>query len=761
MLSNRSQIISVRSLLLSMLVAGLVGLAGISLPIDLVINAARIAMFDHKASGDIILVGVDDKSLQASENGAFSRREHAKLIDRINAAGARRLLVDFTYVNSKAKGDLKVVADAVKRMDDRIVMATRPFDDPVSGKTVDFAQDPIFGEKAKWGSITVTYSLWMIWDLPRAYPSRTGILPAFSSIMADKPTTDLGYYRPDYSIDLKSVPFFSALDVLQGKVGARELAGKQVIFAPYSAAMRDTHFMPGKGRVPGAYFQIAGAETLMRGNPVTLGWLPMLLFATASIILLRTRRFRHFPHLLVPGAVAATIAIPTVADRFLITMDSGAALVFLFSAGAIAMRNHRRHVAWRESARSGLPNFEAMRLLKFHDGAAVVAARIVNFDEVSAFLGDDVDALIEQARRRIAVATAGTQLYHDDNGVFAWVCPPEQAETLDHQLAGLAALFTAPVVVGARKIDVAVAFGINAVNEGSSAQRIAASLVAADQALRTRSLWSRHLPVGADADNWRHSFHSQLDEALASGGIWVAYQPQIDLRTGIVIGAEALARWTHPERGPIPPDEFIREAERSNDIYRLTLKVIDDAIRTAADLAHAGTPISMSVNLSAALLDRSDIVGTIRVMLASSRLQADRLTIEITETARIEDSETARRTLDHLRQSGIKLSIDDYGTGQSNLEYLTDIEADEIKIDKRFVSTMCDSDRNYEIVKSTIDLAHRLGAKAVAEGVEDERTHALLCDMACDIGQGYLYGKPMIYSDILRAAGQVAARRSA
>ena len=244
------------------------------------------------------------------------------------------------------------------------------------------------------------------------------------------------------------------------------------------------------------------------------------------------------------------------------------------------------------------------------------------------------------------------------------------------------------------------------------------------------------------------SFHSQLEDALTGGDIWVAFQPQYAIATGKLVGVEALARWTHPTRGPIPPDEFIVQAEKSQDIYRLTLFVMDQAIRSAAQLFERGLRINMSVNLSAALLDHSDLVGTIRVMLTAHHLPPEILTIEITETAQIENSRQARQTLAQLRRTGIRLSIDDYGTGQSNLEYLTEIEADEIKIDKRFVMTMRDSQRNLEVVKSTIDLAHRLGAVAVAEGIEDADTMALLGQLGCDVGQGYHLGKPQLFSEL-------------
>jgi len=151
------------------------------------------------------------------------------------------------------------------------------------------------------------------------------------------------------------------------------------------------------------------------------------------------------------------------------------------------------------------------------------------------------------------------------------------------------------------------------------------------------------------------------------------------------------------------------------------------------------------------LLHRHDLAGQIRALLTTHGVAGQQLTIEITETAEIEDSDAVRYTLAMLREMGCRLSIDDYGTGQSNLDYLTRFEADEIKIDKRFVDNIVDSKRNREVVTSTIEMAHRLGATTVAEGVEDERTLTILSDLGCDIIQGYLIGKPMSFDKFMIA----------
>ena len=397
-----------------------------------------------------------------------------------------------------------------------------------------------------------------------------------------------------------------------------------------------------------------------------------------------------------------------------------------------------------------LPNFEALRSQQSFGSASVVAAKIVNFDDLVAFLpGQGHRQLLDSVTRRLQLAQHGTQLHHDLDGTFAWLVPYYQHSQIEGQLTGLAALFNAPLKIGELRVDVAIAFGVNDEFEGSNAQRLAAALVAAERAIRTRTLWTKYTSRQKDDASWQLSFHSQLEDALTGGDIWVAFQPQYEIASRKLVGVEALARWTHPMRGPIPPDEFIVQAEKSDDIYRLTLFVMDQAIRSAAQLHERGLLINMSVNLSSSLLDHSDLVGTIRVMLTAHHLPPEILTIEITETAQIENSRQARQTLSQLRRTGIRLSIDDYGTGQSNLEYLTEIQADEIKIDKRFIMTMRDSQRNLEVVKSTIDLAHRLGAAAVAEGVEDEATMQLLATLNCDVAQGYYLGKPQLFSEFI------------
>lgn len=759
---GRKMIVSWRTFGLALLLSIAVGVTGAALPIDRIIESAIGRVAWRPVSGDIVVVAIDDKTLDAVNDRDFNVTHHARLIRAVDAASAKRLFVDFSYERRVRDRDYPKLVAAVRQMGSRIVLAVPARSISGDNAIVDYWPAKAFGAQAKQACICWEYSFWQVWKVPMAVIADGRLLPSFSSELANRKVTGPSQFALDYSYDTKTIKQYSAIDVMNGRVDPARLRGKDVIFASATSALPDEHYLPGQNKIPGAYIHLIAGETLKRGTPVDIHWMPSL---ALTVLALLGALFAKGGHWYARGAVATGLALviaKVVLSFSLISVEVGGACFFILALSANVTRKRRHASAQRENPVSGLPNFEALRTLPPFGSATVIAAKIVNFEDLAAFIpGDGIGKLVEQVTRRLQLAAQGTALHHDLDGTFAWLVPYYQHSQIESQLAGLSALFNAPLTIGEQRIDVAIAFGVNDEFEGSNAQRLAAALVAAEKSIRSRVLWTKYTPQQKEDTGWQLSFHSQLEDALTAGDIWVAFQPQYEIATQRLVGVEALVRWTHPTRGPIPPDEFVVQAEKSQDIYRLTLFVMDQAIRSAAQLAERGFDISMSVNLSAALLDHSDLVGTIRVMLTAYHLPPERLTIEITETAQIENSRQARQTLAQLRRAGIRLSIDDYGTGQSNLEYLTEIEADEIKIDKRFVMTMRDSQRNLEVVKSTVDLAHRLGAVAVAEGIEDTATMQLLQQLGCDIGQGYLLGKPALFSDLLATLATPPHSRSA
>jgi EAL domain-containing protein (putative c-di-GMP-specific phosphodiesterase class I) len=242
----------------------------------------------------------------------------------------------------------------------------------------------------------------------------------------------------------------------------------------------------------------------------------------------------------------------------------------------------------------------------------------------------------------------------------------------------------------------------------------------------------------------------ELRRGMSRGEVKIAYQPKLDIRRGTIAHAEALVRWHHPQEGAIPPDLFIPLAESTGVVRELTEYVLARALADCMSARNAGHELCVAVNISAADISRGDFVAEIRELIAKWKAEASFLTLEVTESAILRSPKKAIEVLTALRKMGIKLSVDDYGTGQSSLSYLKQLPVSELKIDKSFVTSMCDNENDRIMVRSTIDMAHELGLVVVAEGVEDARTLQVLRSLGCDFAQGYLIGKAMALEELIK-----------
>ena len=236
-----------------------------------------------------------------------------------------------------------------------------------------------------------------------------------------------------------------------------------------------------------------------------------------------------------------------------------------------------------------------------------------------------------------------------------------------------------------------------------------------------------------------------LQHAIRDDALQLHYQPKIRARSGETAGAEALVRWTHPERGPIPPDLFIPIAEETGDIRLLTEWVINRAIADQAALLRSGIALPIHVNLSGVLLADPGLGWDLLGLFTNVRGE---IGFEITETAMIADPVHALANLRIFADAGLKLAIDDYGAAFSSLAYLQQLPVDELKIDKMFISRLASGQRDPLLVRSTIDLAHALEMQVTAEGVDSPEALALLQVMGCDLLQGYYLSRPIPLADL-------------
>ena len=748
-------------LLLWTAVAGLVfGLIGFGEVAEDWLRVSRNSFHEHKASGEVIVIRIDDQALRQYGNWPWPRRTQAQLVDKLTAAGADRIFYDINFSFASNPVDDKAFADALSRSGRVTLLSRSKLGPDRQTSRIDSEPLPQFTANAKIGIASVHYNYQnAVTQLPYGALIKGQKIPSFASALARVDGSPDAGFPLDYSVDVRTVPNYSAGDVLNGTVGARQLAGKEILIGIASDVLGDRYFIPGYGRSYGVFVHAIGAETLKQGRPLELGWIPgfLLGFIAAAAALLRKRFAERM--IIFGNAFAILLVGPIFLEARLIFTDVTPGLfVLLIAATALGWRRYRargfvNHV-------SNLPNLNALRNNADGRKQALVAARVLNYEEiVSALPPNSERQLVDQIVSRLKVGSPGRVLYQGDAGIFAWYEEPRQP--FGNHLEALYALFRNPARVAGMSMDLSIAFGVEVGSGRSIANRLASALVAADEAAHDGLKWKYHDPESLENASWKLSMLSQLDEAIDRGEVWVAYQPKLELSSRRIIGAEALARWTHPEKGPIAASEFVAAAEQHNRIGKLTDFVLEKAVAAAAQINKRGVEFDIAVNLSARLLTDKGFTLRLSALLARHGLAPQHLTLELTETAALAGSGEGLDMISRLRDLGINIAIDDYGTGLSTLDYLKKIPANELKIDQSFVKGIVDNRSDRLMVQSTIGLAHSLGRKVVAEGVEHRDILDLLIEMSCDIAQGYAVGRPMSLDSLTKRLSSDRKRTAA
>ena len=305
-------------------------------------------------------------------------------------------------------------------------------------------------------------------------------------------------------------------------------------------------------------------------------------------------------------------------------------------------------------------------------------------------------------------------------------------------------------MVGDTAIDVSITFGVDVTSSPNVARRLASAIAAAE---KTNETFEPIAIADAASDEdliWNISLQARIDAALASGEIYLVFQPKVDVATGQLVGVEALVRWNDPARGHIAPDQFIRQCENVGRMSHLTRHVLIQGCRAGQKLQRDCGPVPVSVNISATLLHERSIVRMVREVLAETGYDPHLLVLEITETYRIADLGRAAAILAELKELGSKISMDDFGVGAASLEALMTLPFSELKIDRLFISRMGNDLKAKAIVTQVLHLGEDLGITVVAEGVEDQQTLQMLRDSSCPVAQGYGIARPSSIEDVIR-----------
>lgn len=427
----------------------------------------------------------------------------------------------------------------------------------------------------------------------------------------------------------------------------------------------------------------------------------------------------------------------------------------LFCVG-LAMRTRQlKQAALRlmsHDALTGMPNREYIgrtgtELLAKNGGMAVLVLNIERFRSINGALGPEIgdQLLVVTGSRLAAIGGAQVGRLHADQFCLLWSDMtelPALRQRIEHD-------FSHPVDVHGQMVDLTLAIGVacQTAVPATMAQLLRRAEIALDAGRVLHLPWMEYrseLELDMRADL---GLLSELSRAIEQGELRMFLQPKVHLADGVVASAEALVRWNHPERGYVPPVEFIPFAEQTGRIHLITRWVLGEAMRLCARMRAAGTPLQISVNISTADLAKTGFVEGVLDLCKEIGAVPDDIRLEVTESGAMHDPAAALLIMHALRRGGFSLSIDDFGTGYSSLAYLQKMPVAELKIDRSFIRDVVAGTDAAVLLESTIELGHRLGLSVVAEGAETAAEWNLLVEFGCDYVQGYFAAKPMPVDD--------------
>jgi len=406
---------------------------------------------------------------------------------------------------------------------------------------------------------------------------------------------------------------------------------------------------------------------------------------------------------------------------------------------------------------TGLPNRQ--RMLASLDEAVKIDApgeivALLEFDvaglrDVNETLGHVAgDTLLaEVAERLSSLAPPGALTARVGGGEFAIQLRMGSAEEAVALATQLRAALQGRMPIGSFTLDVDTSVGVAVhPDHGSSAAVLLQRADVATFAAKSTSSAVQLFHLGLESRSARRlGLAGDLRQALEADELEVVFQPKVSLSSRDLVGVECLARWYHPAHGTVTPEDFVAVAEHTGLLGRLTEMVLREGLRRCREWADQARPLNVAVNLSPRTLADPAFVDLVAQLLAEYEVAAGQLTLEITEDAVVGETDRPLPTLRRLRELGVRLSVDDFGTGYSSLSYLRRLPVDEVKIDRSFVQGMVTDPGDLAIVRAVVDLSRRFGLTVVAEGVESEMTLGMLADMGCDVGQGFLFSRPLSF----------------
>ena len=744
-----------RTGLTAALIAVLIGIAAIGgfASQDRLLQDARFGLSGLTPTGQTVIVEIDSSSIAEIGVWPWPRRLHAQVLDRLADMGVADVAFDIDFSSASNPEDDALFAAALERAGGFAWLGA--FVQRTSTDVQASLPLPQFLAHAEPAAVNVLLDdQGHVRQFLAGLVTEDGVIPSLASALSGRPVLGAPSVGIDFGIDANAITRFSFSDVLNGRIDVAALRDRNIIIGATAVELRDLFQTPRFGVMPGPVVQAMATETLAQDRALqNYGLIPSAIgLAVLSLFMLTLRRrLTIWPlgavclvamFIWEGVAVLAYLQYAVVIETALFLLGVPALFVLELAAQVGTEVRQRQqaqsrlaYLATHDRVTGTLSRTGLVEILpQLGRTGTMILLKLTRLDTVRGTLGSEVSDAV--------LAHLGGQLGENAPGLLAYVAQDTfaigrpgalHAEALTALQHDILSRVTRLQQVGPHviMIDVRLAAATGA-NNGDDLLR------QAEIALLGGNPTNRFEAGQAEAIEQRRQLDIELRQAIGRHELHLVYQPQVDLVSRQMVGAEALMRWTHPLHGPVSPTQFIPLAEETGYIAELGRWALAIACRECAAWPSA---IRVGVNVSPAQLRLTDVLGDVRNALELSGLPPYRLDIELTEGTFVEELAETQSLMRELRRMGVQVSLDDFGTGYSALSYLTTLPLDKIKIDQSFVQRI-GRHADDALLHGIIDLCRRLEKQTLAEGIETEEQARQLAQWGCQTGQGFLFGRP-------------------
>lgn len=796
-LLNKKSIISKEnwSLIKIQLIATIIGLLLIfnhqQHRLDFLFYDQLITHFHHKTDNKVVIIEVDDKSLALLGEWPWSRDIHADLLNTLSQANVKAVGFDVLFSQNRQSNSEQdaYFARAIKQAGN-VVLPIAPSKSRAGGDVELLPQVELAQAARKLGHVdfefdidgmvrsSFLYAGYQSARWPSFALALSQIAQPMNSYQAAAEVAGNGWTRQDqifinYSGAEKGqrLPNYSYIDVLTNKIAPEKLTGKVILIGMNATGLGDQFPTPISYQhqtMPGVEINAHLVNSLMNQNEIQkidkyiTGLITLILFIFSFALLHFVKNKPLLPILALCLALPAITSIALFQFKHLWFAPS---LIWGLQIILYALIDVTRSKLIKSKIKSLTHKVEhdtstlllnengfIEHCVQTHNGKQqqIIVVQIGKFGGMSGLLGEHVsDQLLAQMNKRLNnfFASDEENIARLTGFEFAVQIPNlSKDELVDLCNELIETLSQSYFVEQHYQLPAYIGISNSAIIDGKILAKELLNNARTAKQIAKNGILSRFCFFTQDIkDNYelQTKLESELSQALAKNQIEIHYQPQVISTINKIIGAEALVRWRHPERGLVRPDHFIPIAEKTGLIVDLGRWVLQQACKQAKYWQVNGNPeFRIAVNISAVQFADKDLVSDVENALKDAELDAKYLELELTESGIIEDMAQAVQTLNSLKQLGVELAIDDFGTGYSSLSYLKQFPIDRIKIDKSFVQEVTESNNAQELTLAIISMAHSLGMKVIAEGIESEQQQEFLYSNKCEEMQGYYFGRP-------------------